>query len=505
MFLFLLFLFPTLVSAFIESQTAPFLSENDIFSFDYFRYFFSFFIVGIFPYWYFFKLTNKKTIVITVSFIRYFVVFSVFFCFILTGHMPKNDLLLSCFDTNVKEIFEFISTLPLKIVLFSAGYWLIYVFLILKTRIRSPEEKKSDFIFYLLCFTVFSAFGIVTQFDNNIFYWSVKAYDNYRKITVKTSKIERHYTNKAVTVKNTAPSLKRTIVIIIGESETADVFKEHLPQFYDLLGKEKNNLIIIPEAETTSTQTIAVLEKLFFIRKSETKKIFNLLNVYKTAGFKTFWLSNQYKSGQFDDFIYVMTKPISFRKYYNYFDFNNLFIYGSDQYDEVLLEGLENALKDPAEKKIIFMHLLCSHNDAKNRYPDTFHSPLVDKKEKKSYSATEHYKNAAAYTNTFLAKALLTLKDQKEPTAAIYFSDHGDDPVVPFARNYNKIKGVPLFFWLSKKYQKQFPNQFKNLNCLQYVYFSNLPYLFNQVIGVDIIDISASSEIKACFAKEENK
>ncbi|MBR1946016.1 MAG: sulfatase-like hydrolase/transferase [Alphaproteobacteria bacterium] len=170
-----------------------------------------------------------------------------------------------------------------------------------------------------------------------------------------------------------------------------------------------------------------------------------------------------------------------------------------------MLEGLENALKDPAEKKIIFMHLLGSHNDAKNRYPDTFHSPLVDKKEKKSYSATEHYKNAAAYTNTFLAKALLTLKDQKEPTAAIYFSDHGDDPVVPFARNYNKIKGVPLFFWLSKKYQKQFPNQFKNLNCLQYVYFSNLPYLFNQVIGVDIIDISASSEIKACFAKEENK
>ncbi len=503
MFLFLLFLFPTLVSAFIELKTAPFLLERSISYFDYFKYFFSFFVTSLLPYWYFFKLTNRKSILISVSFVRYSVVFAVLFCFLLIGHLPKKEVLLSCFDTNAKEFLEFMQTIPANVVLISTGYWVIYILLVLKTKIQLPEKAKGDFIFSAVCFIFFSIFGITTQFENNIFYWTADAYKTYRRIKSVADRVEK-ISAETINITDTAPSLKRTVVIIIGESETAAVFKEHSSQFSDLLECEKENVITVPKAETTSTQTLAVLENLFFhFAKAAPEKVFNLLTAYKTAGFKTFWLSNQYKSSGFDDFFNVMTRPVSVRKYYNYFEINSLFEYGTDRYDDVLLDGLKKALNDPAEKKLIFLHLFGSHNEAKNRYPDGFRSPLVEQKEKKNYSATEHYKNAAAYTNTVLAKALLMLSHQKEPTAAVYFSDHGDDPVIPFRRDYNRIKEVPLFFWLSKEYQKHFPESFKNLSCVKYVYFTNLPYLFNRVIGADIEDIPASPEIKACFEKEK--
>ena len=265
-------------------------------------------------------------------------------------------------------------------------------------------------------------------------------------------------------------------------------------------------MISVPKAETTAAYTLDVLKKIFLHSPAETSnKKFNLLSLYNHAGFKTFWLSNQFKRGEMDDFLYVMSSKASYQKFYNTFNLEKRIedISMNSHYDDVLIDGLKNALNDPTEKKIVFLHLYGSHNYVKNRYPDDLHSPLVKPKEKKKYTKTEHYKNAAAYTNTVLAKWIQTIKEHRETAAIIYFSDHGSNPDSPFFRNYEEVKEVPLFFWLSKEYRKLFPKQFKNLSCLQYVYFANLPYIFNQIIGVDIKDISASPEVKTCFEKEE--
>ena len=502
MLLFLLFLFPTLVSAVIESQDIPFLADKGLDLFFLSRYYFSFVFLNTLPYFYLFRLIRNKKILTGVSCVRYFYVFLIVFSFTLTGHLPNKSVLLSCFDTNFKETKEFFISLPLRFYVVSFLYWGVFFILLHKAKQNLIKERKDIFL-PAVCVLFFTVFSIATQFENNLFRQTADAYETYQHIKKFTVDLNHSSADEKIVVTDKAPSLKRTIVIMIGESESASVFNEHLPQFFDLLGENKRDLILIPKAETTATQTLVVLKHLFLHpAKNDPNKKFNLLNLYRQNGFKTFWLSNHFKQGKrCDDFLYAMTGNVSYRKYYNLYDFNTIFDYGNDFYDEILVEGLKEALADPAEKKIIFLHLYGSHNYFKNRYPDDFRSPLVEQKEKEKYTIAEHYKNAAAYTNTVLVKVLSTLQNQKEPTAAAYFSDHGDDPVNPYARNYNIIKNVPLFFWLSKEYQKQFPTRFKNLSCLQYVYFLNLPYILNKIIGVDITDISAAPEITSCFTK----
>lgn len=504
MFLFFLFLFPTLVSSFIETNNISFLTEKRLPSIYIVKYYFSFFITGLLPYIYLFKLTNKKSVLFIVSFIRYFIVFIIVFSFVLTKHTPRDNLLLVCFDTNLNEILEFIATISFKNYLIFISYWIVFAALLYKTKIPPPSETKSDTVFHFGCFLIFTIFALAYRSENNIIHWFREAYKTYENVKSVATDEKLLDISKDIKISDIDPSLKRTVVIVIGESETGDVFKEHLPQFSNLLGEKMNNFILVPKAETTAAYTLDVLKKLFFHRLSVTsEKKFNLLSLYKNAGFKSFWLSNQFKRGQMDDILYIIASFASYQKFYNIL---NLEKKGpssmNSHYDDILIDGLTNALDDPAEKKVVFLHLYGSHNYVKNRYPDTFHSPLVNAKEKKNYTEKEHYRNAAAYTNTVLAKIIQTLAEHRETGAVVYFSDHGSNPEAPLFRDYNEVKDVPLFFWLSEEYQKYFPTRLKNLNCLQYVYFSNLPYIFNKIIGVDIADISASPEIKTCFEKE---
>lgn len=508
MFLFLLFLFPTLVSLYIETANISFLTEKQLSSIYIFKYCFSFFITGIFPYIYLFRLINKRYILLFVSFIRYLVVFIIVFSFTLTKHTPRDSILLIVFDTNLNEIFEFIATIRLGDYLIFVLYWVVYAAFLYKTKTPPPSGTKGDFVFNSVCFLVFTAFAIVSRSENNIIHWFQEACKTYQSVKSVANDERSLDISKNIKISDISPLLKRTVVIIIGESETGDVFKEHTFQFSKLLNHEWNNLILVPKSETTAAYTIDVLKQLFLHRLSlKSEKKFNLLNLYKNGGFKTFWLSNQFKRGKMDDFLYVMAGFASYQKFYNIFNFEDLHERNrkNSHYDDVLVDGVKNALEDPAGKKIIFLHLYGSHNYVKNRYPDKFHSPLVEPKEKKDYTEKEHYRNAAAYTNTVLAKVIQILAQQRSANAVIYFSDHGSNPEKPLFRNYNEVKDVPLFFWLSEEYQKHFPDLFKNLSCLQYVYFSNLPYIFNKIIGAEIEDISASPQIKACFAKEEDK
>ena len=372
----------------------------------------------------------------------------------------------------------------------------------------SPSKIKSDIIFYFSCFCIFTVLGIIYRSENNIIYWFQEAYKTYKDVKASATDEKLLDISKEIKLSDIDPLLKRTVVIIIGESETGDVFKEHKSQFLNLLDHERNNLIFVPKAETTAAYTMEVLKHLFLHHLSvNSEKKFNLLSLYKNAGFKSFWLSNQFKRGKVDDYLYIIAGFASYHKFYNIFNFEKKsdHISMNSHYDDILIDGLKNVLNDPAEKKVVFLHLYGSHTYVKNRYPDSFRSPLVKQKEKKKYTEVEHYQNAAAYTNTVLAKAILLLTKQPEATALVYFSDHGSNPVKPLFRVYNEVKDVPLFFWLSKEYQKQFPTQFKKLSCLQYVFFANLPYIFNQIIGVDIAEISASPEIKACFEKEKKE
>ena len=503
MFLFLLFLFPTLVSIFIGWQDYFFLMEKNLAFFFIFRSCYSFIFLNTLPYFFLFTAIKNKKFLICVSFVRYFYVFIYLLSFTITGHIPNASVLLSCFDTNFKEAIEFFINIPFTFYFASLLYWSVFIILLRKVK-PSPVTKKKTLFFSLCCFLLFAFLGIVTQSENNLIERMMNAYKNYRSIIKTVADINYSATETEISVTDKAPSLKRTVVIMIGESETAAVFNEHIPQFSNLLEKDGRNLILVPKAETNAPQTLAVLKDLFLHSvKGNPDNHFNLLNIYRQNGYKTFWLSNHHKQGKCDDFLYAMTRNVSYRKYYNFYDFGIHNVYGNDFHDEILVDGLKETLADPAEKKIVFLHLFGSHNAYQNRYPDDFHSPLVKSGKKKTYSDHEHYRNAAAYTNTVLAKIIHTLAGENGINAAVYFSDHGDDPANPTFREYEKVKDVPLFFWLSNEYQKQFPKQFKNLSCLQDVYFANLPYIFNQIIGVDINDISASPEIKACFEKEE--
>ena len=143
-------------------------------------------------------------------------------------------------------------------------------------------------------------------------------------------------------------------------------------------------------------------------------------------------------------------------------------------YDEFLLPWLNEALEDPAPKKLIVLHLKGSHMIYKYRYPsrfDFFHTPQnivspylgVDGDEDiQICDAINAYDNSIRYTDWILEEVIRRLEDRGDRAWMLHFSDHGDElfGVFPFAARHlayisKYVLDVPFIVWTSPEYRRQ--------------------------------------------------
>lgn len=412
-------------------------------------------IVNIIP---FLSFPKYSKLWVILYFILFFVPTLVDVCHIYF-FVGSIDLLAmkAVFETNISEAQEFIvnlanaTTVSLVLVLIASSLILFYRALNINVKKRGI---KSLFLIFLVGI-VASCF--VHDKYKPTFARMIRSYIYYvdQKNFVINSINQRKNLNYGSIYSMLPDSEKQTYVIVIGESAN----KEHHSLYgYERktnpeLEKIKQELFVFDNVTSAHCQTLEVLQEALSFDEFVNGDV---ISFFQKAGFKTFWLSNQFNGGRWDNIIALVGNQADVSNFINQRDSQKM--YGVC-YDELLFPLFKTALEDPAPKKIIFLHLLGSHSIYANRYPKNYEKFKGETKIKQIIS---EYDNSIVYTDWVLSEFIELLKKQNENSYLLYLSDHGedvrDDPDCCFYHSPSiatpPMFSIPFFVWISEKYAK---------------------------------------------------
>lgn len=153
----------------------------------------------------------------------------------------------------------------------------------------------------------------------------------------------------------------------------------------------------------------------------------SVIDVFRAAGWETYWLSNQSPLGMHDSTIVLHADRAQHRKFLNGGDYNQ-----PSDFDGVLIPALEKVLQEaPGKKKLLILHLLGSHAAYKDRYPAAFAQferiPSAYEKIGGFRKVHDQYDNSILYTDYVLGQFIGRIRATGKAAALIYASDHGQN------------------------------------------------------------------------------
>jgi len=269
---------------------------------------------------------------------------------------------------------------------------------------------------------------------------------------------------------NNAPQI---VVMVIGESSRFDRWelngysRNTNPQL-----KQEANLVSLQDVITPVSATrlsVPVIISRKPGRQSLTSGFSekSMLTAFKEAGFKTYWISNQISFGQFDTPVSAFAKEADVVQFMNLGGFTD-----NSNHDQILLDPLQNAMKDPSPKKLIVLHTLGNHWNYSHRYPKEFDKwqPSLFGVDKPEYTNTvikpqmnNSYDNSILYVDWFLSQVVDRLKTSGQLTSMLYVADHGqvlydgECNLAFHGHNTQYEFHIPSVVWYSDQYKAAYP------------------------------------------------
>ena len=371
--------------------------------------------------------------------------------------------LKAVFETNWDEAKEFVLNFSSAKSLTLVGFMLLSFGLLLKRALSSKIRQRGRPFLFLIFMVGFVVSCCVGQKYKPTFVRMIRSYKCYteEKEFILKYLEQRKDLNYGEISSLVLDEGKRTYVIVIGESAN----KEHLGLYgYERnttpkMSEMKKDLYVFDKVTSAHCQTLAVLqEALTFDNFSQG----DVITFFQKSGFKTFWLSNQFDGGHWNNIVALIGNQADV----SYF-VNLQLTYGLC-FDDLLIDPFRRALDDPAPKKVIFVHLHGSHLLYANRYPKDFE--IFSDNSSKIRQTVCEYDNSIAYTDFILWNLISLLKEKNENSYLLYLSDHGedvrDDPDCSFCHSpsiaHPSMYSIPFFVWVSEKYLNENSEFVKN-------------------------------------------
>lgn len=352
-------------------------------------------------------------------------------------------------ESNKQELIEFTSAyVTLRIILF----------IILSVTLFFAIRKLRFCFFknYTFIIGFFSFMSLVA-----ILKWSGfierNAYHNMVRGVYGYYELQNNFKFNSVTKNDvTITSDNEVLVVVLGESTS----RGHM-QIYGyerettpLLNSIKDSLFLYNDVISTDVLTLKAVPKMLSsvsdISKNENS--ISIVEVFNAAGFETYWLSNQRPISYHDNAINRIASASNTLKFYNHTD--DLF---TQVCDEVVFPDYMDALKKPG-KKSIFIKLIGSHFQYKNRYPEKFNK-FKEGNSKKDILINQ-YDNTVLYNDYIIYNLIKQLQKYSKKSALLYLSDHGenvyDNETDFFGRSEENITlnmfEIPFLLWVSKDF-----------------------------------------------------
>ncbi|WP_175473549.1 phosphoethanolamine transferase [Algibacter pectinivorans] len=360
-------------------------------------------------------------------------------------------------ESNKQELSEFTSAyVSMPIVLF-IGISCILFFVIRKQKFKRLIKHQSILgVLGVLSIIVF--LKLTGLIESNAYHNIVRGTYGYFDLQ-NSVKFNTDIKKDDINIK----SDNEVLVVVIGESTTTrhmQLYGYHR-ETTPYLSSIKDSLLVYNNVVSSDIMTTKAVPKILTslnYTKNNTIET-NLIEVFNSSNYKTYWLSNQRPIGYHDNIVSQIASLSSYFKFFNHDNEVKTIIH-----DEILLPEFKLILNQKG-KKVVFIRLIGTHFDYINRYPDsynTFDTILdVSKKEK----IINQYDNAILYNDFIVYKFIKDLQKQNSKSALLYLSDHGEnvyDDADFFGRSEEALTKsmfeIPFLLWTSDSFE--FPEDF---------------------------------------------
>lgn len=296
-----------------------------------------------------------------------------------------------------------------------------------------------------------------------------------------------------------------TIVLILGESTQ----RNHMSLYgYNLetsplLQKRKKELLIFKDVISPDSHTIPVLKHIFSSRQSGDKTNWtnypNLINVFKKAGYSSYWISNQ-EAQSFWGNTALNISQLCDKQYFTETRENQK---ESKKFDEMILPYVQNIMnKKEQSKKLIIVHLMGTHDQYSDRYPEKynkFSSKDIDGSKRKYLTEERkriiaNYDNAVLYNDMIVDNIFSMIDQSSNKTVGLYLSDHGEElfDFRPFSGHSGQnmsapMVEIPFIISSNERYKKSNQDVLKQLKKSVNTPFAseNLPFLLYSLANIE--------------------
>jgi len=395
----------------------------------------------------------------------------------------------SIFETTSNEAKEFIIEFfsVFNVIIFLLVFAIAFFLLLKSIKERKKEQKFSlqwIVLFLIICVPLIHTSirkgnrlllsQSVYQFYSTLFHYSneIHSLENIRSKRDSLS-------ISSVKFLDGDPFMPRTYVFIIGESAN----RNHLSLYgYNrkttpLLESIRQELFIFEDVISPDTHTIPSLRKVLLFssphKGTPTLSSPSFLTLLKSAGFKTYWLSNQAVNVDGATGVRVFAEDSSKSFFLNMARDEGR----SVSYDAVVIPELEKILHNETQRKAIFIHLMGSYLTYGLRYPPEFARfsstkdiPTLPWRGDKEKHYVNTYDNSICYTDFIVFNIIDLVKKQGGYSFVLYFSDHGQEVYDTrhvrgqIASDPSKhMLDIPFLIWFSQEYQDMNPSFMKRV------------------------------------------
>lgn len=261
-----------------------------------------------------------------------------------------------------------------------------------------------------------------------------------------------------------ATDQKQTVVLIMGESCN----RNHM-QLYGAAKKttpllsQREDLIVFDNVVSSYSNTISsVLTSLSASALDNNIPLSastDIMDVFASAGYSTYWVSNQSPIGVWENMVTVFARKAAHPVFVNLSSSNSMESTQMKSYDELLFKPTEKMLQSDDSLQFIVIHMMGNHSAFKNRYPTDF--AQFSGNDDKSQTIAE-YHNSMLY-HDYVVDSLLKIIDQNTENAIVlYTADHGENIYDEGGNLGHDYAGklpksnveIPFVIWGSDHYRK---------------------------------------------------
>ena len=370
-----------------------------------------------------------KVVILVFAVAIFLVDFYLFLMMQRTFATMGNDAVAAILATNPAEAKEFVNTSFAvdKLIYCVVAVAIVVTAFYYLNRVYIKWYILSEFIILVLIALAFNiSLGQFYRFkQGNIYYlYSHECPDlrNYRQ-------------NPDVVCKDNS---LENIVLILGES-----FTKHHSSLYGyeketnpLLGRmvADSTLFVYENVKSACTSTIPAIKSLMtsWLESVDYDKTWykclTLIEIMQTAGYKTYWISNQSKTGIYDNEVGRYADLCDEQSFVGNMHSG---IKRSDL-DECLLPYIEEKVEQSSGKSFFIIQMMGSHRDYSLRYSDEYknftpqdYNATHPRLSKKNKAVVAHYDNSILYNDYVVTEIMKLFKE--EDAVVLYLSDHGQD------------------------------------------------------------------------------